>query len=803
MAGTNRRSTPAKASRAAASTPKGRRRLIDYPRRGYTGVRRWLPSWRFLVGGVLSFLFLGLGLAVAAYVLIDIPEPDDFVHEQTSTAYFSDGTTPIGTFPGAKRTIVDYGTLPEYVGQAVVSAEDRTFFENQGISIPGMARALINNLRGGETQGGSTLTQQYVERYYVGETTTSYVGKAKEALLAIKIAQKETKEEILGRYLNTIYFGRDAYGIEAASQAYFGHPAAQLTLAESAMLAGIIPSPNNWDPATNPEKAQERWDYVLDGMVKGDFITQADRDAAQFPAVVTYTRSDTYGGTNGYLLQYIENELTATGSITSDDIRTGGMTIVTSIEADVQAQAVEAVRKLRDGELSGGEKPADTLKIGVVSIDPTNGGIVAMYGGPDFLSDQYNRALYGIQAGSTFKPFTLLTALQEGIPLTARYDGNSPRKFAEWGDKPVNNFGNEDFGTIDLVKATANSVNTVYAELNIEVDPAKTAETATKAGITTPVTPVPSNVLGVDDVKPLDMASAYATIAAQGAYHKPFMVAQATYPDGKVAYTGASQPSQVLDPDVTADATYAMTQVVEQGSGKKWIKPIGRDIAGKTGTSNENRSAWFMGFTPQIVTAVAFSQVGDNGSDLVTITPWGRGVKEITGATWPAAMWAAYMEPVLELPKYATPTPFPKRANVGATAAPTPTSTPTTPPTEEPEPEQPATVTVPSVPANATAGDAQAAITNAGLVPAVRQQSSSSVASGVVITLEPGPGAQVPPGSTVTVVVSTGPEVVQTPPPAENPGGTTQNNGQANGQGAVQNGQAAGKPNGQGGGATG
>jgi len=777
LAGSNRRSTTSAprggASRSAASgpgAPGGRRRLVDYPRRGYSGLHRWLPSWRFVVGSILSFVFLCLGVVVAAYALTDVPSPDAVAEEQASVVYYADGTTELGRFPGPNRNLVDYTTLPEYVGQAVVSAEDRTFFENQGISITGMGRALLNNLRGGSTQGGSTLTQQYVERYYVGKTTTSYLGKAKEALLAIKIAQTETKEQILGRYLNTIYFGRNAYGIDAAAQSYFGKPAAELDVSQAAMLAGLIPSPNNWDPAVSPEKAEQRWNYVLDGMVRDGYIAQADRDALTFPVVNPYVRSDRLGGPNGYLLEYVAQELTATGSITDDVLSREGLRITTTIEKPVQDTAVGSVAQMRSGELSDGATPDPALKVGVVSIDPSNGGIVSMYGGEDFLTDQINRATRGrVQGGSTFKPFTLIAALENGIPLTERFNGRSPQEFPNW---KVSNFGGRDFGDIDLVDATADSVNTVYAQLNLEVGPEKTAEVAARAGITTPVNSQPSNVLGTDDVSPLDMASAYATIAAQGVYHKPFMVSEATYPDGDVAYTGETAPTQVFDAGVMADTTYAMTQVVQRGSGKTYIKPLGREIAGKTGTSNENKSAWFVGFTPHIVSAVALSQVGENGKDPVQITPWGRGVDEVTGGTWPARLWAQYMEPVFGLEKYAAKTSFPPRADVNAdrkpTAAPT-TQAPT--PTEQPaEPEQPATVAVPAVGAGTKIADAQAAITNAGLTVGGQRQVASDQPAGTVLGTDPGSGAQVAPGSAVTILVSDGSLAVQQPPANQNPG---------------------------------
>ncbi len=777
MAGTNRRaatSAPRPGSRGAGTT---RRRRFNYPRSGYRGIRRWLPSWRFLLGSFVTLVFLVLGIGVAAYALTEIPEPDEFVESQASTVYYSDGATVMGTFAEQRRELVDYATLPAFVGQAVVAAEDRTFFENQGISITGMGRAFINNIRGGKTQGGSTLTQQYVERYYLGQTT-GYLGKAREAVLAIKIAQQETKEEILGRYLNTIYFGRDSYGIQVAAKTYFGKTAAELSVSEAALLAGIIPSPNNWDPVTNPDKAQQRWAYVLDNMTKDGYLTQAERDAQVFPAVIEYSRGQTYAGPNGYILDRVEAELVSTGTITAETIRQGGLRIVTTIDKDVQDRAVAAVGGMLDGTLAKGATPDPSLNVGVVSIAPADGAIVAMYGGADFLTDQINSVTRdAIQAGSTFKPFALITGLQQGIPLTKTYNGNSPLEVEGWDGKKVSNFGGTSYGTVDLTEATAQSINTAYAQLNRDVGPENTAKTAADAGLTTELSPNAANVLGTDAVHPLDMANAYATIASGGVRHKPFLVREASYlTNGAVAYSGETAPTQVFDADVIADTTYAMTQVVEQGSGKTYVKPLGRPIAGKTGTSSFNTSAWFIGFTPDIVTAVALSQTGENGKDQVTITPWGtnargRALEEITGGTWPSALWASYMKTVFELPQYSEVKEFPARANVGKA---TPTVAPTTQaPTEEPateEPAAPAQATVPSGLEGKLEADARASLVNAGLAVTVVQATSGSVANGYVISVSPGGGAQVAPGSAVTITVSTGPPV-EAPAPTPSPGG--------------------------------
>ena len=269
--------------------PQAKKRRFDYPRAGKGPIHRWLPSWRVVLGTALTGIAVVVGIFAAAYLTTDIPEPGDFAQAQGTHVYFADDETEMGSFAEYNREIVDFDTLPEHVGHAVVASEDRRFYENVGVDPIAIGRALWNNLRGNPVQGGSTLTQQYVERYYLG-TTTDYVGKFREAILALKIDRELTKDEILADYLNTIYFGRNAYGIETAAQAYFGKPAAELTLSESAMLAGIIPSPNSWDPENNPERAQERWERTLDFMVSDGWITEAEAAEQTFPETIPHVR---------------------------------------------------------------------------------------------------------------------------------------------------------------------------------------------------------------------------------------------------------------------------------------------------------------------------------------------------------------------------------------------------------------------------------------------------------------------------------------------------------------------------------
>ncbi|WP_448073975.1 transglycosylase domain-containing protein [Georgenia yuyongxinii] len=293
---------------AGARRPAPRKKgFFDYPRSGKGPIRRWLPSWPVVLGAMLTGVAAVLGVFVFAYATTDVPAPDDFALAESTTVYYADGETPMGSFAEVDRESVPLDTLPPHVSAAVIASEDSGFYENNGVDPKGLVRALWNNVRGLPTQGGSTLTQQYVERYYTG-TTTNYLGKFKETILALKIDRSQSKETILENYLNTIYFGRGAYGIEKAAQAYFGKPAAELTISESALIAGIIPSPSRWDPAVDPERAEQRWNRVLDLMVQDDWITQADRDAAVYPTTIDPSSDNTYGGPNGYLLTMVRAE---------------------------------------------------------------------------------------------------------------------------------------------------------------------------------------------------------------------------------------------------------------------------------------------------------------------------------------------------------------------------------------------------------------------------------------------------------------------------------------------------------------
>nr|WP_255633365.1 transglycosylase domain-containing protein [Demequina sp. TTPB684] len=584
----------------------------------------------------------------------------------------------MGRLGEAERDIIDITDLPDYVPNAFVAAEDRSFYTNPGVDFVGTGRALVKTVVFGKQQGGSTISQQYVERYYVGATTTDMVGKIDEALLALKINQTQDKEEILGNYVNTVYFGRGAYGIEAAAREYYGKHASELTESEAALLAGILPAPSRWDPRLNPEQAEYRWNYVLDGMLELGYIEADDRDSMVFPTTIEYSNNDIYGGTQGYLLRAAIEQVEKETGITQEEIETQGLSVVTTFDLATQ-QAIEAAVAQMP------EDAAPNLRVAAVTMNPETGAVTGMYGGADYLQVQRNAVTQDVaQAGSTFKPFTLVAALESGISLDSVYNGAN-RKTVPGFDGPVTNYAGENYRDIDLVQATASSVNTVYTQLNVEVGPDKTREVAVRAGIpedTKGLGDNPSNVLGSASPRALDLASAYSTYATGGLSTEPYMVAQVMLANGDLYYEHQSTQDRVFDPDVMADATYAMQQVVNYNSGSgHFAAELGRPVAGKTGTSNDNRSAWFVGFTPQQVGVVGMYQVGPNGEE-EQITPFG-GFPQITGGSMPVRIWTWMMGPILQdLPVV----DFPPRAGVGTANTPEPSPTPSPTPSPSPEP---------------------------------------------------------------------------------------------------------------------
>ena len=706
-----RDSLPSRRAARAGSGSHASRKAAKASSAGKKGPAKKKHRWAKRIGFSILTVFLGVfiaGMAVFLYLYntLAVPAPDDLALAQKTTVYYADGTTEMGTLGEINRQIIDTTTLPDYVSKTIVASQDRTFYTNNGVDLKGIFRALVNNLRGGARQGGSTLTQQYVERYYIGETT-SYTGKLKEAVLAIKINREKSKDEVIGAYMNTIYFGRGAYGIDAAAQAYFGHGAHELTLSESALLAAVIPAPSAWDPAVNPDKAKERWERDLNLMVEDGWITQAERDAAVFPETIDpdTLNSASMTGTNGYLMAQVKQELIASGQFDEDKISQGGLRITSTIVKEHQEQAVAAAEGMNEVE---GWDPTHQ-HVALSSMDPTTGEILAEYAGADYEKRQQNAVTQDIaMAGSSFKPFALLANARLGGTVYDTYSGKSPQYFRGMGT-PVYNDGGYSFGNVTLVKATAYSMNTVFVGLNDDVEPENTLKAAIDAGIpedTVGLNDELLNVLGPSSPHNIDLTTAYSTIANGGERVTAHIVKKVEDSNGKLLYSGDVAPKRVFEVEEVSSIMPALEAVTKgEGTAANVDSAIARlTTAGKTGTSSDQLSAQFVGFVPGMVTAVSMYQSDDAGNS-VPLDDVG-GLDQFHGGDWPVDVWIDYMKPATaNLPgddfpwkvesnrkvHNNAPTPAPSatteapQSAAEPTETPTPTETPSTEPTENSE----------------------------------------------------------------------------------------------------------------------
>ena len=595
---------------------------------------------KWVLGIIGALLALGIGAFAYLYATTEIPQPESIAVAENTTVYYADGTTPIGTFSEQNREIIDCSVLPDYVGQAVVASEDRSFYTNRGIDLVGIARAFWNNLTTGSRQGGSTITQQYAERYYLGETT-SYLGKAREAILALKIAQAQDKDQVLCNYMNTIYLGRGTYGIQAAAKAYFGKEAKDLTVAEAAMLAGIIPSPSSWDPAVDPEQAQARFTRVLRIMQEDGYITAQEQQEAQFPQTIEYTQQNSYQGANGYLLQMVRDELTGNGTFSAEQLDTGGYAIVTTIDKSKQDLMYSVVSPAQNG--MQGVIP-DGMEFGAISVNAKDGSIISVYAGEDYLTKQLNQATQSVyEIGSTMKPMALLGAIQEGVNLDTVFNGNSPRKFDGIAD-PVGNFGNMSYGNVNLYTATAQSLNTVYMDVQAKLGTQRIAEIAKEAGAESDALDGtnPFTVLGNNALTTKDVARMYATIANQGNRPNIHIVSSVKNTDGEDIYKAPTDTTQVFDANDTALVTKAMTGTVQNGTATEALA-VGHNLAMKTGTANDSYAASAVGFTPSVVSVFAmwYPDANGNPQEVPAFGGWSG------GSDYPVHLFTQYMTQAL------------------------------------------------------------------------------------------------------------------------------------------------------------
>ena len=610
-----------------------------------------------ILGAGFSFV-AGVFLFGFAYFTVSIPDPNAYVNSQSTIIQYADGSE-IGRIGSENRTVVTLAEIPVQVRNAVMAAEDRSFYSNRAFSPTGIARAIWNNLRGGSLQGGSTITQQYAKTAFL-TPERSIQRKVKELVIAIKLENQFTKDQILENYLNTIYFGRGSYGVQTASQVYFGTTVDQLTTAQSAILASLLRSPGLYDPGFKKEnlpRLEKRFDYVIKGMVDANWLDPEIAKKIKFPVINPRVSSGALAGPKGYVISWVEHELNTLG-FTDEQLLVGGYIIKTTLVKDAQESAVAAVSK------EAPVKAPDNLHIGLVAIKPGTGEILAMYGGKDYLKYQFNAATQGIASGgSSFKVFALVAALEQGIPLTSIWNGDSPKVYDDGIGRPyvVNNYGGETWGNTTLLNATIHSVNTVYVPLGIKAGVEKVVDVARRAGIPESVEMIasPSVSLGSSSPHVIDLANAYATFAAEGVYAKPFIINEVQGPNKGILYQGRVQAQEVFRKDVMADLTYALHQVTISGTGAVVGARLNRPAAGKTGTANDNASAWFNGYTPEVAASVAFYR--DNATESLNGI---GGLTSVTGGSFPARIWAEFVKGYLGK---APVQDFPPASNIGGT----------------------------------------------------------------------------------------------------------------------------------------
>jgi penicillin-binding protein 1A len=596
--------------------------------------------------GVLGSAAFAYGMVIAVGQQLSGLDPFKQATKQQVDGYVyaADGHTILAVLRGSQsRVLVPSDRINAWMKQAIVATEDRRFYEHRGIDIRGMGRALLADIEHkSAVQGGSTITQQFVKNELTGNDR-SITRKLKEATLAWQLEQNWDKDQILTAYLNTIYFANGAYGVERAARTYFGHSSQKLTLAEAALLAGIPEDPSRYDPVEHPDAAKARRAVVLRLMLSQGIINAKQfrhAAAAPMPKPQNVHLSGVIGQ-SPYFGEYVKQQLLNDPQFGAKRVFGGGYRVHTTINLRLQRLARAAIDKW----LPSPDGPQAAL----VAVNPSNGAVLAMYGGRNFHASQFNLAVQGErQPGSSFKPFVLATALKEGISPASTFVSKPVSIFL--GNKywNVNNYEGEYLGTIDLTKAISASDNSVFAQLTKVVGPTNVARTAHQLGIKSPLQGVFSIGLGTQAVDPLEMARAYATFA-NGGYrvdgavfgNQPRAITKIDNASGKVVYANAPVRRRMMSGDDAHLLTQLLEGVVTSGTGRAAALP-NQPVAGKTGTTENYGDAWFVGYTPQLVTAV---WVGYPKGLRPMLTEYHGG--PVAGGTFPAQIWKTFMESAL------------------------------------------------------------------------------------------------------------------------------------------------------------
>ncbi|WP_239090017.1 transglycosylase domain-containing protein [Sphaerimonospora thailandensis] len=607
--------------------------------------RRRRRGLRVFLLTMISGLVVMAAAIGAVWLMTPIPDSTQkLATAEGSVIYYRNGKTILAK-QGVNRENVPLAQVPKPVRDAVIAAENRTFYRDKGVSVSGSARAIWSTLTGRQLQGGSTITQQMVRNYYSGlGQERSISRKLKEIMIALKVDRSKSKDWVLEQYLNTIYFGRGAHGVQAAARAYFNTDVQNLNVAQGAYLAAVIQQPSRFANPTGDvlETVRARWRSVIDGMVEIGALSREEAERQTFPTLAAQKPPLTTTGQDGYMLAQVRAELNRLG-YSDEDINQGGLKITTTFDKKLMRLARKAVKSVLPGDTP------KKVRTGLAAVDPATGEVRAFYGG-DFETTQYDNAFSAkVQAGSTFKPYTLAAALEAGFGLDTRVYGDSPLVI---GKDKIPNAGGTSYGSaITLVDATRNSVNTAFVDLGQKVGLDRVAAAAEAAGI--PAEQIaqqkayPTFPLGTASVSAVQQASGFATFAAGGIHRDAHVIRAVTDAAGNTRKVTAPE-RRAFSENTAADVTYALQQVVRGGTGTAASLPD-RPVAGKTGTTDESVAVWFNGYVPQL--AVAVNMFRDDNKP-VRVPGWG----ELYGGTLPAQIWNAFMseamdgKPVKEFP---------------------------------------------------------------------------------------------------------------------------------------------------------
>ncbi|WP_406224367.1 transglycosylase domain-containing protein [Streptomyces canus] len=643
----------------AAEEPGGKKKA-KRPRR--TGWRRLIPTWRMVLSTFVLGLIVLAGLFFLGYSMVKIPPANALATKQSNVYLYADGSQ-LARDGEVNRENVSLAQISKDAQHAVLAAEDRDFYSESAIDPKAMLRAGWNTATGKGKQSGSTITQQYVKNYYLAQEQT-VTRKAREFFISIKLDRTQSKDQILEGYLNTSYFGRNAYGIQSAAQAYYGIDAVDLDPAHAAYLAALVNAPSEYDVVAHPENkaaAEARWNYVLDGMVKKGWLAQSARTGLKFPMPKEQTVSTGLSGQRGYIVQAIKDYLTTNKIVTAEQLEVGGYRITTTLDKSKQDAFVKAVDDQVMKKLDKKNNKVDNyVRAGGASVDPKTGKVVAMYGGVDYVKQYTNGATRGdFQVGSIFKPIVFASAVQndsetqdgQAITPNTYYDGTNKRPVVGWngGTYAPENEDQGSYGEITVREATDKSVNSVYAQMAVDVGSDKVKQTAIDLGIpsdTPDLTASPSIALGVNTASVLDMAEAYATLANHGRHGTYTMIDKITKDGAETVELPKQRTNQAVSRQAADTTTSILQSVVENGTATA-AQAAGRPAAGKTGTAEEDTAAWFAGYTPELATVVSVM-----GQDPVTAAHKSlynaMGLQRVNGGGPPAEIWAQYTKAALK-----------------------------------------------------------------------------------------------------------------------------------------------------------